>query len=809
MAHAQRLTEQVKTMSARIKQLETALAHAQNGSLPLPAFGDDSLSQDSLQDGESSKVKYEGDMESVSKSLGSLAIDCEGKAQYYGETAGAEFLQNLMPEVETNDLNTIHGADYLGLPYGILELVHAFPLGLRDRAHMIADFVEYIPFRERANELADLYYCNAAWLFDPVPRGDFEHAILEPLYSSANGVISLLNFEPHRLSVFFMILSIGALFDPHPSARTIAEQYHAFACATFSLESIVNGATCASAQAILMMSHFLFLTDRSGNERRWLLNGLCTKVVHMIGLQRDSAGWNLSEEEVQRRRSIFWEFFTWECWSCVLHGRPPTLNLAHSDCRFPRDLDPSLLPSGNLGLGFHAWKFRYSAVCLSISVQRAFSVHRASYSSLLELDKRIRSFPLPAHLLSPVHETGGRDWDADPSCAMQQFFPVCERESNLIYIHRCWFAEALRDSPDPFQHEYGQSVAAVYRSANILINGLKSLTSAHPRVAGRVWFFWSSFYTSSILLGAIVIKSPGCKLARNALTLLDQSVAVYEEGSGPCRPAATVPMLEKLRSRAHHTYSAFCATVNGHPGTHLSLNLPDDIHDLSAFGGTKGAVINKSPSNSPHGSNAPSPDSTLSGDIAAHSQHSSHSPHSLSRHSPLAYSSDGSSPPHQPDTQAIAQIPYGSLPSTGSVPEEVRQSQFGLSYSAAQDATPTQSVPDFRPPSLFVPQEQTLLPLENGFVTPTESTQFPPSQNGGHQQAPLVSLPIDEEILDFDFEALGLPQISQQSMQYSQFPQLQQFQDIVMDEGMSTRAPQIPQDDVWWKFVDDLGIQRI
>ena len=132
-----------------------------------------------------------------------------------------------------------------------------------------------------------------------------------------------------------------------------------------------------------------------------------------------------------------------------MHGRPPTLNLAHSDCRFPRDLDPCLSPTGELGLGcewsllgaypffnvtdskqVHAWKFRYSAVCLSISVQLAFSVHRASYSSLLELDKRIRSFPLPAHLLSPVHETGGRDWDADPSCAMQQFFPVCERESS-------------------------------------------------------------------------------------------------------------------------------------------------------------------------------------------------------------------------------------------------------------------------------------------------------------------------------------------------------------------------------------------
>ena len=91
MAHAQRLTEQVKTMSARIKQLETALADAQIGPLPLAALEDGpAVSQHSLQDGDPVDVKYEGDTDSVSKSLGSLAIDEEGKTQYYGETAGAE-----------------------------------------------------------------------------------------------------------------------------------------------------------------------------------------------------------------------------------------------------------------------------------------------------------------------------------------------------------------------------------------------------------------------------------------------------------------------------------------------------------------------------------------------------------------------------------------------------------------------------------------------------------------------------------------------------------------------------------------------
>lgn len=130
---------------------------------------------------------------------------------------------------------------------------------------------------------------------------------------------------------------------------------------------------------------------------------------------------------------------------------------------------------------------------------------------------------------------------------------------DLIYIHRSWFAEALRDSQDPLQHEYGQSVISIYRSANILINGMRSLSAAHPKVAGRVWFFWSCFYISSVrmyelvwgyrahrrisikvLLGAIVVKCPSCKLARPALTLLEESFTVYEQGSRQCRPPATV-----------------------------------------------------------------------------------------------------------------------------------------------------------------------------------------------------------------------------------------------------------------------------
>jgi hypothetical protein len=101
MARAQRLTEQVKAMSTRIKQLEAVLNSAENGSLALAALGDGPDSQGSLQDSEPNAVEYEGELDSMAKSMGSLAINSEGKAQYYGATAGPE-VRFLSPDLSSS-----------------------------------------------------------------------------------------------------------------------------------------------------------------------------------------------------------------------------------------------------------------------------------------------------------------------------------------------------------------------------------------------------------------------------------------------------------------------------------------------------------------------------------------------------------------------------------------------------------------------------------------------------------------------------------------------------------------------------------
>lgn len=37
--------------------------------------------------------------------------------------------------------------------------------------------------------------------------------------------------------------------------------------------------------------------------------------------ERDPALWNLSPEETQRRRTLFWEMYMWDAWNVSRHSR--------------------------------------------------------------------------------------------------------------------------------------------------------------------------------------------------------------------------------------------------------------------------------------------------------------------------------------------------------------------------------------------------------------------------------------------------------------------------------------------------------
>jgi hypothetical protein len=100
-----------------------------------------------------------------------------------------------------------------------------------------------------------------------------------------------------------------------------------------------------------------------------------------------------------------------------------------------------------------------------------------------------------------------------------------------------------------------------------------------------------------VVLAALVVESPGCSLAKDALQALEAALPLYEEGSRNCRPPATLVTvvwssstnkqdtelffqqitLRKLLQRASSSYTAL---YTGPPQANTGMassNLPDEL----------------------------------------------------------------------------------------------------------------------------------------------------------------------------------------------------------------------------------------
>lgn len=579
MAHAQRLQEQVNGLTERCHQLEKELARAQ---------GTDA--------GEGPSHTLPDSITTVSEGLGSLSIGFHGQAKYHGETSSSEYFQDLLPISSDNSSSDGHS---IGLPPDIEDLFNAFPFGFRDHKYTKGMFVDHIPEYSLARELVELYFVNAGWMYEPVAPHDFQTNILQALYDEG-GTPTISTIHCHQLALFFIVIANGYLYTNNPDRGRLSKFYESLCRASFSMDSILAEATVATVQTLFLIVRFIFTAERDRNEERWLLVGLNCRLAHMLGLQRDSATWKLSDEDVQQRRRAFWELFVWDSWTSLVNGRPCALAVQYTDCQFPEDIDPQVGPDGTTEIGWHAWKFRYTASILTASTYHVFNPKTPPYKALLELDKKIRTFPQPNYLRSPHGRDTTRSWNPDPSRAMMQYCAICLRESNLLYIHRSYFAQALKEMPkNPLSHPYAASVLTTYRSASRMIASLRSVFNVHPGITSTAWFFWSGVFSSCIVLGALVTESPTCELAKDALQEFRAAVPFFEKGALACGSKTTVPVLEKLLNRAQAAF---------HAGSAVEANTSsaDDKLELQLLGGRKTVI------NTTSGSNAGSPSAVAS-----------------------------------------------------------------------------------------------------------------------------------------------------------------------------------------------------
>ncbi|KAI0349656.1 hypothetical protein OH77DRAFT_1499462 [Trametes cingulata] len=597
LANTEALHDKITILANRVRSLEDALEEVQSSvsSQPHPLLTDELRALKRPLERETPEEQaQEQEQETVeSINVGSLSITESGHTKFYGGMANAWNEAGSDDEGESPQMQ-------LPVPADIPWLSHTFPFytAVSETAGGIRSLVlDALPERTKARRLATIYFKHAAWMYTPIPEAEFDDTIFSRIYDQRMET-DPAPMDAHRLAVLCLVLALGALLDlEKPSLSTEAMRYYQLGRAALSVDSVLESQSIPAIQAVILMCHYMFLSFVEGP--RWALMGLAVKLAQSVN--RDSGRWNLDGKETFRRRSLFYELYTYDSWQSLTYGRPPSFAPAFIDCKMPEE--PTKNDHGELEMSFAAWKHRFSSKCLAVVHERAFGAAVPRYSVVMELDKKIRDFYIPPSLRVPGFggaSLEGPNVEPPIELTMQRYIAFAIKEITLFYLHRGFFARALEESPgDPLGSKYAPSVLAAYNCACSFVGLIKSLFSQHPGLTERMWFLFTHVFSCSIVLGSIATKCPGMALAPSALSNLDSALNLFNQVSSNARAAKVLPVLRKLKARAlaaRQAASGTSSNANGPQSPTESLLVKEEDEELAALGGKTRLVSRKSPS---------------------------------------------------------------------------------------------------------------------------------------------------------------------------------------------------------------------
>ncbi|KAJ8597723.1 hypothetical protein M405DRAFT_836258 [Rhizopogon salebrosus TDB-379] len=650
LADTETLHQKIAQMSDRIRQLEDGLAILQSSATPGEQHA---LLQRDLLDIKSiidlhaavdeetaGKSKQEVDPESqYIEALGTLAIRDDGAATFYGPSAGSESLligESALPPT----LNSSSGerSQYNErLPPAVKHLSKSFPLApvFNDEVDLNYLIQNHLPPWHRARHLSELYLQQAPWFFGAVTKRQLMEESLPLWYAEAVDLIypgsvaptviseneanEVPSKGPHELALMFVIFCFGALTDhrlPPAPDNEEADMYFKLTRAALNLEPVLDRPpSVATIQTLALLAIYQGLCSGDNSiESTWGIFGLATKLAQSIGLHRDCARWKLPTQEVQKRRALFWELFITDGWQSLATGRLATFYLPFIDCELPNDPDSTVDEDGDVLPSFPAWKASFGFECISAVIQNAQTAKVPKYSTIIALDRKIRNMELPKYAERSPKE------GAELAEAMKHFMPRNYRHLTLLYVHRCFFAEAVSSKPtNPMSSPYAPSFLAGYRSACELIGGLRTQFDLFPAQIARFWVLWTHAFSSSVMLSSVVTHASGAgsrsKVTTAALTELRRAIDLFREASPyGGRAGKFLPILERLLQKAEQAYSSAIPTVT-RPDIFSNTGPKRPKDELSIFSGQVNKVATKAPSppasgrssHSPPSNNVPSP----------------------------------------------------------------------------------------------------------------------------------------------------------------------------------------------------------
>ncbi|KAJ7696746.1 fungal-specific transcription factor domain-containing protein [Mycena rosella] len=475
--------------------------------------------------------------------FGTLTIGLHGESSFLGQTARSEYLFHALAKVPSTPV-----ALPPRLTRRVVEL--SFPESDVQDEDLGYEIFEMLPTLSEAIRLCDTYLEHGAYLPATLQRTELIDEVLETVYRA--GSFETLR-KPHLLSLLFAVFATAAILDPgRPPYSIEAQEYYYLSRAALSLASPVRETTLAAIQALIHLAQYLDMSDWEGmgSNAAWIYIGTAVRLAHGIGLHLNSCRWNLSEEASDRRSRLFWQLFQADTWLSFCVGRPPSMSTHYIDCAYPKDVNEVICPDNTKEMSYFLWTCNYSVLMHTV-MSSAFGAKVPAYTTILELDRKIRDFPMPPHL----RPTCDQDETPRPSPyrQMQRFLAISAKESTLLSLHRAYFAQALQEKPDDLaNHRYIPSVMAAYRSAWRLARLLGIIWRDAPMLLARMGSAWSPALSGAIVFCILITRNPKSQMTKSSLEELDSLACLFQEAAPTCRFAAqlAVPILTLTR-RAH------------------------------------------------------------------------------------------------------------------------------------------------------------------------------------------------------------------------------------------------------------------
>ncbi|TEB24873.1 hypothetical protein FA13DRAFT_1756766 [Coprinellus micaceus] len=524
-AATEHLHKRIAKLSTRVRLLEDALASLQSkhSTEPHPLLHAELLSASHQLTGAAGPSSREGGEGQLGRgengeiidAFGTLSISQHGVARFFGPTGGSESFP-FTP---------------LGTPPDVQEMI--------ERQHL--------PEEERALGYCKVYFEQA------LTRGQVVAEMLPAIYK--RGLDEEEWAGPHDLALLFMVFAIGALAGGGvhilASNPPLAEHFYQIARACLSLQPVLEKPSIVTIQSLHLMSVYGAMSgsdmrSETSMEMTWSLITMAAHLGQTIGLHRDSARWGLSPRMVQRRRILFWDLFVADTWQSL-----------NTD---------------------ELWSFRFAAEVVAEVTARTLTAEGPSYATIMELDRKVREFPLPESMQqrgAKMGEGEANDAGGDYVTSFQKCVLDHIRETILLYIHRSFFAQAIIDHPEnPLKSAYAPSFLASYRASSTILE-----------VSARFWTMWTFAFTAAVVFGTVVTRGPRSPLAKSAMRELEQACVLFSKAAiYSTRATKALPILRKLNEKAHYALQAAQANDQD-AGIHWSVKQEDTEDELRIFAG--------------------------------------------------------------------------------------------------------------------------------------------------------------------------------------------------------------------------------